>query len=247
MGGHHSAVASDVATNIAASVIVEVAASNISVADGSNVIVVSGSGDTLVGVDQTLSVSLTNPTTVTDDLADVNSTTIGTEISQALGDSEQALTEFLDPSGDSVRAGVTTSITNTVTSSTVADCLSSISGVNTLVVSGDDDTLNDVKQQAVLSVIAGCTAAGSTSSSNAANVTNSVNQHSAYNSESPLAFIGDAIDSAVESAAGMAAVAVVLVVCFILLGRLLSRHHRHHREGGALPAAAAPLQASAVA
>jgi hypothetical protein len=102
--------------------------------DGTNYIGVFGSGNVLNNVFQDLSITLdqecVNRVVNQEDFQN----NITNEIVQNLKDQEIALTQWMDSSGDDQHADITTNITTNITTEVAQKCISTISGMNVLIV-----------------------------------------------------------------------------------------------------------------
>jgi hypothetical protein len=243
MGGHSSKQTVDVSTSVTANIMQTTAQNCINVAYGGNTITINGNYNVVSGVDQTVSISINSACST---FAAQNSTfdaDLENALSQILSDQEVALTEWMDNSQDDQNTDVKQNVTTNFTQSTVQNCVNNLDGYNILSVTGSGNVVQDITQTATLNVISQCILKGQQTSDVVSSITNTVNQHSVYTSENPLAFIADAVASVLKSAMAIAAVLFIVILCFVFVFMVAGRRKRSPPVVLAMPAMpAAPSQ-----
>lgn len=226
MGGHHTKQTVGVSTNVAASIVQNTAQSCISVAYGGNTFNINGNYNDISGVAQTVSISVSPTCAVFASQNSTFDTSLSAAITQALSDQEVALTQWLDNSRDDQAASIAQNVTANFTQTAVQNCVNNLNGYNIFDVTGDGNVVRDVTQTATLSLVSQCILQGGQTSDVVTNITNTVNQQSAYTSSNPFSFITDALEALSKSILLFLAAMFVLIVCFALAYAFLTRHRR---------------------
>jgi hypothetical protein len=223
MGGHESKQSASATTNIIASAVQSVSQSCTSYQNGDNKVVIDGNGNVVGNVTQTMAVVIdsTCAAQVTQDASFQNK--ISDSVAQALKDQEVALTEWMDNSKDDSETHVHENITTSVTSATVQKCLNSINDENIVIVTGERNVVGHIIQTETATLLSRCLLGDGQVSDTVNDVTNTINQHSEYTSENPLAFITDAIEAILKSFMMVAAIIFIVIICFVSIFAI-SRH-----------------------
>jgi len=248
MGGHQSKQSVSDSVSAVGSAVQSVTQSCINYVNAENVIAIDGSGNVVGGVTQSLAISVDSKCSgeVTQDASFENN--LANSVAQELHDQEVSMTQWLDNSGDTSSDAIKQSVSTNVTATTVQTCLNSINSQNILNVSGSGNIVKGVVQSGTVNLLSQCMLGQGQTSSTVNDITNTVNQHSVYDSENPLAFITDSIEAVMKTAVGAIAVVFILLICFVGLFVALRHWHREDRAAAAAPAPApAPGAASPAA
>ena len=245
-GGHSSMMSVSDTTSVVATAVQLVTQGCVSHANGSNVLFVSGDSGDSINTNQSISMQINSTCVAGVTQSSSFQNKLQAQISQQLKDKEVALTQFLDNSHDSTWATINQSVQTNVSSTTVQTCLDSINAQNAINVSGTDNTTVNAVQSQSAKIVSSCLLKQGQASKAINDITSSVNQHSTYDSENPLAFIGDAVDSALKSAMMMIAAVFIVLICFVgLFMALRGKKKERHAKGAAATsppsAAEAPL------
>jgi hypothetical protein len=226
MGGHHSKQTVGVSTNVVANIVQTTAQNCISVSNGTNTITVDGNYNVISGVKQEVSISVnTSCTTFSESNVDFN-TDLAAVVESVLKDQEVALESWVDNSGSSQKSKIAQDVTTNVTKSTVQNCVSSLTGINNLFITGNENIVRDIVQSSTLNLISQCLLTDTDSVQAVTNITDTVNQHASYESENPLAFITDAYTAVSKSAILMIAVIFIIIISFVFVLMLVGRLRR---------------------
>ena len=230
MGGHQSTQSAKDTTTVVSTAIQNVAQNCINYVNSDNDVVVSGNGNVVGDVTQTLSISVNSSCVaqLTQDAGFENN--FENEVAQLLEDKEEAMTQWLDSSQDSVSSDVKNSITNNIKSDTVQTCLNNINSKNILDVSGNDNVVKNIVQSSTTNLITQCMLGQGQTSNTVNDVTNDINQHSQYTAESPFAFITDAIEAIAKSSMALIALGVIMLICFVSIIYILHRYHKKQAD-----------------
>ena len=223
MGGHQSKQSISASTKVVGSVVQTVSQDCITYVNSANEIVIRGNGNVVGTVDQSVSIKVSSDcgiSTMQD--ADFENK-LKTSMSQVLSDQEIALTQWLDNSKDDTENSLSQTIKTKVTQATVQTCLNNVNGHNVFAISGDDNVVGKATQASALDVISSCMLNQGQQSSTVNDISNTINQHSTYTSQNPLAFLTDALEAIMKSAMTLLAVVFIVIVCFIVIYMSLRR------------------------
>ena len=146
-------------------------------------------------------------------------------ITQELQDQEQALTEWMDPA-DNQNTDITQNVTTNITFTDVQNCLAALNGVQLFIVRGSNDVIVDNLQDQTITLAQQCLLSGGQTTDVVNDMTNTINQHSVYDSESPFAFITDAIEAVLKSAMAIAAVVFIAIVILVVVFEIGTRRKK---------------------
>lgn len=236
MGGHHSKQIVKVSTDIVTNASLNVAQNCLSFMDGTQVISIYGSGIIFKGNIQRSTLSVDSKCVSQMSQQGSFASKLTDSVAQELADQEVAMTEWMDSSGDYQRSQIIQKVTTNVSFSDVQNCVNSLQGTQLFVVRGDNDVVVDNMQDQTLALAASCLMGGGQAVDTVNDITNTVNQHSSYDSENPLAFITDAIEATFKSAMAVAAVVFIAIVILVLVFEVARRHHRPRRAAASSPA-----------
>jgi len=230
MGGHQSKQTVKATTSVVTTAVQNVTQTCITYVYGSNTFNISGDGNVVSGVnmkigirvDSTCTAAVTGKTSFQNDLQN--------KISQLLKDQEVAMAQWLDNSKDETKANIKQSIKSNITSNTVQTCVNKINMQNLFNISGNSNVVKNVLQEGTANVISKCMLSDDQTVNTVNDVTNTINQHSEYDSKNPFAFITDAIEAIMKNATVVIAIIFIVVICFIGLFMVLRR-----KNGGTAP------------
>lgn len=244
MGGHISRQSLGVSTNVVTKAALDVTQSCLAFMDGTQVISIYGSGNIFRGNIQrsTLSVDSKCMSQMSQQGEFENS--LENSITQAMKDQEVAMTQWISPGKNDQMATIAQDVTTKVTFTDVQNCVSSLQGTQLFIVSGNDNVVVDNMQDQTLSLAASCLMSGGQVTGVTNDITNTVNQHSTYDSENPFAFITDAIEAVFGSAAAMAALVFIAIVVLVFVYEVRKRKHRKAEKQEKAAAAAAAAAAA---
>ena len=234
MGGHHSKQTSNVTSDLITNAVLGVTQNCLAFMDGKQVISVYGSGNVFEGNIQRSQLSVNTKCVDKINQSGEFKNKLKNSISQKLKDEELALTEWLDPSGDSQGSDITQNITTNISFKNAQKCLTGLDGSQLFVVHGTNNIVVDNMQDQTLDLTNECIMDGSQAAETSNSVTNTVNQHSVYESKSPLAFITDAIAASIKSVIAIIAIVFVVIVIMALVfetGTKSEPTHSFAREG----------------
>jgi len=217
MGGHQSTQTVKVSTNVVTNATLNVTQNCLSYMDGTQVISIHGHGIIFKGNIQRSQLSVDMKCVDQMSQKGEFENRLADSIAQELKDQEQALTEWMDPSGDDQGTDITQNVTTNITFNDVQNCLASLNGTQLFIVSGSDDVIVDNMQEQTMTLAQQCLMSGGQATDVVNNVTNTVNQHTNYDSESPFAFITDAVEAVLKSTMAIAAVVFVAIVILVLV------------------------------
>ena len=220
MGGHQSKQSVHTTASVVTNAAMSVTQNCMTYLSGDQQIGVYGSGNVVQGNTQTMQLSvntkcLSEMGQTGDFEAKLNSTVAG-----ALKDQTQALTAWMEPGGSNQSTDITQAVTTNITFADVQDCMTTLSGRQLLVVSGNSNVVTDNLQAQTVAAVTNCMMKGQQTSRAVNDITNTVNQQAEYVSKSPFAFIGDAIAAAVQSAFAVLAGIVIFIVVVVLAVKL---------------------------
>ena len=221
MGGHQSTQTVDVSTNVVANIVQTTTQNCISSSSGVNELDISGSRNRVSDITQNMSLSVNQDCST---LATQNSTftaDLQNSIQQAMKDKQVSMTQWMDPSRDTQSTRINQLITTSVTQNLVQNCVSKLNGQNLIRITGNENTISDITQNMTLSAISKCLLQNGQTSKAIADITNTSNQHSTYESESFFAFIGDALKGIFASTFGVLAIAFIVIIIFALMLKFL--------------------------
>jgi hypothetical protein len=179
-------------------------------ASGGNELDISGSGNRVDNLHQRVSISVSSDCGILGAQKGEFESKMQASVAQNLKDQSVAMTQWMDNSRRKSSEVLNQSVSTEMDQKMVQNCASKLNGKNIVTISGDNNLVTNTSQDAVLSLISSCMEQNGQAAKAAAAMTNTVNQHQAAVSENPLAFIGDAIDAAIESVGGMVALAFIL-------------------------------------
>lgn len=217
MGGSSSRQSVSASTSVAAKIVQDTIQDCLVTAVGGNTVNISGSGNNLSDVTQKVSISVNSNCQALSSQSSSFQNAMQNSVSQNLRDQSVALTQWMDNSSRNTSTQLSQSVSTELDQKMVQNCTSKLNGQNIIAISGDNNTVKNVVQDATLSLIAKCLQQNGQAGNVISQITNSVNQHQEAVSANPLAFIGDAFKAIFSSVAGIAAAAFVLIVCLILL------------------------------
>jgi hypothetical protein len=229
MGHHQSKQTVDVSTKVAANIVQNTAQDCITVGYGSNKIKINGNYNAVEHVAQKVSVGVDSNCSTFSKQNSSFKTDLQNGLSQTLKDQEVAMTEWMDNSRDTQSDHVRQSVTANFTQNAVQNCVNGLVGINDLYVMGNGNVVKDITQDATLSILARCVQGNGQTNSVVSDITNTINQHSQYTSQNPLAFISDAFAAMAQSAAAVAAIIFIVVICFVFVFVILHRSGESRR------------------
>lgn len=237
MGGHHSTQSANDTEDVVTTATFNATQNCLSYMDGTQVIAISGSGNIFEGNIQESELSVDMK--CVDQMSQQGDfqNQLEASISQTLQDQEIALTEWMDPGGDSQESSIVQNVTNNITFDDVQNCLASLNGTQLFVVSGSNNVVVDNLQTQTMALAQECLMSGGQAADVVNDVTSNINQHSHYDSESPFAFITDAIEAMLKSAMAIAAVVFVVIIVLVLAFEIGTRRKKPAAAPGALAAA----------
>ena len=226
MGGHHSKQTVTVSTKMVANTSLNVAQNCLSYLDGTQVISIHGRDIIFKGNIQRSRLNIDMKCVDKMSQKGEFKNKLTDSITQELRDQEQALTEWMDPSGDNQKTDIVQNVTTNITFNDVQNCLASLNGTQLIVVSGSNDVIVDNLQEQTITLAQECLMSGSQATEVVNDITNTVNQHSSYDSKSPFAFITDAIEAALKSAMAIMAIIFITIVILVLVFEIGTHHKR---------------------
>lgn len=230
MGGHSSSMSANMATNVVSTGIYSVSQNCLVDANSSQQIIIQGNGNIINNTTQIMDIQI-NAKCYSD--VKNNSTlqsTVDNTIAQTLKDQEVAMTQWLDNSGDDVSTSISTNVTDSITISNTQNCVENLAGSQLLMIQGNSNVASNTLQKNVMTGLLSCVQNDANTSSFVQDTTNTINQHSDYESENPFAFITDAIQSMFKSALVLAAVVFIIIMAMVFLFMVL-----HHKKPAAGP------------
>jgi hypothetical protein len=223
MGGHHTKQSVKLSSDVVTNGTLNVTQNCIAFMDGTQVISIYGSGIIFKGNIQRSQIG------VNMECVDHMGQQGGFEnklvdsVTQKLRDQEQALTEWLDPGGSNQRSDVSQKVSTNITFNNVQNCLARLNGTQLFVVTGSNDVVVDNLQEQTLNLAQQCLLSGGQVVDVVNDVTNTVNQHSVYDSQNPLAFITDAFDAVLKSSMALAAVVFIALIILVSVFKIGTR------------------------
>ena len=246
MGGHESKQSVADTAVVLGSAVQSVTQNCINYVYAGNTINISGTGNVVNAVNQAMAVAVNSSCAASVTQSATFSNSLQAKVAQTLKDQEVALTQWMDSSSDDSEAHINQIVSTNVSSTTVQSCLNSINSQNILNITGSGNIVTDIVQSGTATLLSQCLLGQGQTSTAVNNIANTVNQHSTYDSENPLAFITDAIEALMRSAMILVAIVFVAIICFVALFLVLrgSRRSPAAQLPGA-PLATAPRPASA--
>lgn len=226
MGGHQSRQNVNVSAKTVANVVQSTAQDCINVEYGGNTISIDGNYDDISGVAQTVQVSMNSDCGTLTGQTGTFDNKFASAVSQVLKEQEVALTQWMDNSKTNTNSAISQKLSSGFTQKTVQSCVNNTNNFNILSVQGNADVVQNITQNSTMNTLSQCLMQNGQTSDVVSDFTNIVNQHSEYDSENPLAFIGDAFAAIAKSAMLIAAIAFIVIVCFVMLLVLLRRRRR---------------------
>jgi hypothetical protein len=223
MGGHQSKQSISASTKVVGSVVQTVSQDCITYVNSANEIVIRGNGNVIGTVDQSVSIKVSTTCGVFNDQDSTFTSKLNDSMTQVLSDQQIALTQWLDNSKDDTENSISQTIKTNVKQATVQTCLNNVNGHNVFAISGDDNVVGKATQASALDVISSCMLNQGQQSSTVNDISNTINQHSTYTSQNPLAFLTDALEAIMKSAMTLLAVVFIVIVCFIVIYMSLRR------------------------
>ena len=217
MGGHQSKQSISASTRVVGSVVQKVAQDCISYVNAENIIVIRGNGNIVGTVDQSVSIRVDSDCRILSSQDAEFTTKLNDSMTQVLSDQQIALTQWLDNSKDDTENSISQTIKNKVTQTTVQTCLTNVNGHNVFAISGDDNVVSKATQSSAIDVISNCMLNQGQQSDTVSDISNTINQHSTYVSQNPLAFLTDTLEAIMKSAMTLLAVVFIVIVCFIVI------------------------------
>ena len=230
LGGHQSRQTVNATTSVVSNAVQNVTQTCITYVYGSNTFNISGDGNVVSGVNMKIGIRVDSTCTEEVTGKDTFQNVLQDKISQLLKDQEVAMTQWLDNSKDETKTNIKQSIENNITSNTVQTCVNKINMQNLFNISGNSNVVKNVLQEGTANVISKCMLTDDHVASTVNDVTNTINQHSEYESQNPFAFITDAIEAIMKNAMVVIAIIFIVVLCFIGLFMVLRR-----KKGGTAP------------
>ena len=242
MGGHHSKQTVGVSTDLVTNASLNVAQDCLAFMDGTQVISIYGSGIIFKGNIQRATLSVDSKCVSQMGQQGEFENKLTDSITQTLKDQEIAMTQWMDPSGDNQTTDIVQNVTTNITFNDVQNCIDSLQGTQLFIVRGNNDVIVDNMQEQTMNLASTCMMSGGQTVDVVNDVTNTVNQHSTYTSKNPFAFITDAIEAAVMSAAAIAAVVFIAIVILVLVFEIGSKGH----QNAAVPEVLVPPSSSSM-
>ncbi len=177
---------------------------------------VSGSGNNISGINQSQAISinvscLSNAATTTKLQADISNS-----IKQTLDQKSVALLSSLGMPSASARINIDNEVKNVFSQSNIQNCVTSLSGIQGVVVSGSNNTISGITQTQALSSISDCVSKQVQNLSTVMAAVNKADQDVKNTSTNPLDFIGDLFSGLSNVVlGGMALIVVVLIILLI--------------------------------
>ena len=128
------------------------------------------------------------------------------ELDQKLKDTTVAVTQWLDAGKDNVESNVKTRVEQNIKVSNTQKCVEDLSGSQLVTIKGNDNVAANIVQKKVATGLLSCIQNNSNTAAFVQNTTNTVNQHSDYESKNPLSFLTDALEAILKTAIGAAVV-----------------------------------------
>lgn len=220
-GGHSSKQIVTATTDSLANAVQTTAQDCINVEYGNNTIAIDGNYNNIQNVSQKLSITL-NPTCSTMTASDNSfQTNLSNALSQNMSDQEVAMSQWLDNSKDTQSTNIEQTVSTNITQNTVQKCLNNLTTMNNFYLTGDGNVIKNQVQDSTLNMISQCLLNGQQSTQAISDITNTINQHSTYDSKSPFSFLTDAIEGSIQSIATIAAIIFIVFICFIFLFLML--------------------------
>lgn len=213
MGGHHTKLKVKDTNDIVTNVVLDSNQNCISYSSAGQRIDVSGNGNIVTGVDQTIEMNVDKNCVANVTQNSGTQQKIANQIGQSVADKTMALAQWLDAGHTTVETSIDNTIKTNVTEKAIENCMSSLDARQFITVSGDTNVLSGIVQTEKLGYVGGCLMSSNQVANAAANVSNTVNQHSSYEASNPFAFIGDAI-AAIGIAVALFIFIIVLVIAY---------------------------------
>ena len=214
MGAKHS-VSSSVLEAATTNVVQSTTQNCASFVDSGNQALVTGNGDVISNVAQQARVVYSASCPMTSASGADLSSVLDSAITGALGNTQVALTQWMDTSRDTVKTGISQAFTSAVTTETLQNCMGTVSGTNLLQVDGSGDVVYKLYQSQSADVLKNCAFGSSTGASVVADMTAAANQSLTATTKNPFAFLTDAFDAIASHFAYAAAAVFIFVVCLV--------------------------------
>ncbi len=217
MGGHQSKQSVSVTSQVISRAIQNVTQDCVSVGVGENTISIKGDYNVFSGVSQKLSITVNEDCSTLAAQDSKFGADMASATASALGSESVALTQWLDNSKSSQSTNISQTVSNTFTTNVVKKCISSLTGMNNLFVSGNANVVKNVTQETAIDRVASYILSDGQTAGAATTVADTVNQHALYASENPLNFIADAVEASTRTALRALAIFLIVVACFVAI------------------------------
>lgn len=242
MGGSTSRVSSASVLGSYAGAVLDQAQSCVSTAVGSNEVDVGGDGNTVGGVNQSLSLTVDIDCVARATQNRAFGNRVADSTVQRLADQGVALTQWMDAGVHDQSSDVRSNVSTSVHSDVAQHCLDSLSGSNVLRVEGRDNTVEGVTQDQTLRLVGSCLESTNSVLRSSSDTTNAVNQYQHDTNTNPLSFITDPFKYGI-----MGVLLLVFFVAMAAAGLFALRMYLHHRAESAAGKAGAAGTASSAA
>jgi hypothetical protein len=221
MGGHSTKQTVTANTSLVSNMYMSTTQNCLTVSQGTQVMYVGGSGNVFennqqsmtLGADMKCVQNSVNQTKVNQNIQN--------EIVQKLKDQQVAMTQWLDTGKTEVSANIEQKVETTITINTIQNCIAGLTGKQIMAVSGQGNVFRNNVQTQALTVVTQCVQGSQNTQDMTTDIANTINQHSEYKSENPLAFITDAIQNVIKSVIMVAAIAFIVIVAMVFLFMVL--------------------------
>lgn len=235
MGGHQSKQTVGVSALVAANVVQNTTQNCINVMYGDNVITVNGNYNVISGVNQSVSISIDSTCSTMAAQDSTFQADLEAAVSQSLSDQEQAMTSWMDNSGDDQGMSFKQSVTTNFTQTTVQNCVNTLNGTNILNINGSGNVVKDIVQTSTLNLISQCLLGNEQTTKTIVDITDTANQQGVYKSESPFAFLGDAFEAVAGSAIKIMAIIFIVIISFVFIIQIIKKSKKSSSKSSAYP------------
>lgn len=223
MGAHHSTQSLKTSTSLFTQATIDVVQNCITYLSGDQIIDIHGDGNIFNGNVQRASLSINSK--CVDSISQKGNfvESLADKVAQELNKKDVALTQWMDPGGENQASDIRESIKNNIKISDVQECLARLNGEQLFIISGSDNIIQNNLQDQTMNLAKQCLMSGSQTADTMNHITNSINQHSTHITDSPFAFITDAIKSVFSSSIYVAAFVFIIIIIFVSIG--IFTHH----------------------
>ncbi len=186
MGGSNSKSSISDSSTLVSNVLVQTSTSCVTGSDQSNTINIFGNNNEINDVYQKATLSYNSSCKGGTEAGDTVINGLSSTLNNQQSSETQALVGFLDSSSQKVSDKVNTSITDTLQNQSSVNCLTSLSGNNTININGDNNTANSDTQVSSIDYLSNCINSNNTVNNGTSDITNYLSANQSYKSDSIL-------------------------------------------------------------